>query len=71
MLEDQRKEFKGTNNRWIKRIGFIFVLGAFFPNLFMKDPVLSWNIIKFVAIMAVASYVMYFVRDILNSLFKS
>jgi hypothetical protein len=40
MLEDKRKEFKGTDNVWIKRAGLLIVIAAFCPN-FVSENVLG------------------------------
>jgi hypothetical protein len=71
MWSDGEKEFAGTQNVWIKRLGLLVLVIGLFPAFALK----YWGQIevlgKWVIIFAIASYVIYHIRGFLKSIFKS
>ena len=71
MWSDENREFAGTQNVWIKRLGLLFVFVGLFPALAVQ----YWDKVelvgKWVIIFAIASFAIYHIRGFLKSIFKS
>lgn len=71
MWSNGNREFEGTQNVWIKRLGFFILMIGLFPAIAVK----YWDQIevvgKVIIICIVASYVIYHVRGFLKSVFGS
>jgi len=71
MWSDGNKDFAGTQNVWIKRLGLLIIGIGLFPALAIQ----YWDQIetvgKWIIIFAIASYVIYHVRGFLKSIFGS
>lgn len=71
MDENGHTEFEGTQNVWIKRLGFLILMVGLFPAVAAT----YWDQIHFVGkwiiIFAIASYVVFHVRGFLKSIFRS
>lgn len=66
-----KREFAGTQNVWIKRLGLLILGIGLFPAIAAQ----YWDQIevvgKWIIIFAIASYVIFHVRGFLKSIFKS
>ncbi len=71
MWKDEDREFAGTQNVWIKRIGLFILCVGLFPGIAIQ----YWTELEFVwkwlLILAAASYVFYHFRGLLKSVFGS
>jgi len=71
MWSDGNKEFAGTQNVWIKRLGLLIVFVGLFPALAVQ----YWDKIEFVGkwivIFAIASFAIFHIRGFLKSIFGS
>ena len=71
MWSDGKREFAGSQNVWIKRLGFFILVIGLFPAIAIQ----YWDEVevvgKIIIFSIIASYVIYHVRGFLKSIFKS
>jgi len=71
MWTDGTREFAGTQNVWVKRLGFFILVIGLFPTI----AVMYWDQIetigKFIIVCIIASYAIYHIRGFLKSIFGS
>jgi len=71
MESDGNREFAGSQNVWIKRLGFFILVVGLFPALAVQ----YWDQIevvgKVIIVCIIASYAIYHIRGFLKSIFGS